>query len=314
MTTPPPVTIRPVTIRPGTPDDSAGQMAVFLHAVQHLAYRIGVDREYAPPSAADLDAGQATYGLLMDHLAATADQWWVAEQDGRIVGYARSIVRDGVRSLTEFFVLPTAQATGVGRMLLARAFPAGGVRRRYIISTLDLAAQSLYVRAGVHHVCPLYTFLRQPAPRPKGTRPPADVSFAPITTEPDCLDTLDDLDRDVLGYARRVDHRWLAAHRTGFLARRGDRPVGYGYVAQLSGPFVAIDPAAMTGLLAYAEQTAYMLDLAEFGLDVPMHNHTAVDYLLGRGYRLSPFFCHLLCDDPGLDVRRQLLMAPMIAL
>lgn len=299
-----------VTIRPGTLQDSADQIAVFMHAVQHLAYRIGVEREYTPPSAADLAAAQADYGPLMTHLAATADQWWVAEQAGAMVGYARSIVRDDVRTLTEFFVRPDAQATGVGKTLLGRAFPAGEMRRRFIVSTLDLAAQSLYVRAGVHHICPVYTFLRKPAP----VAPPDGFTFTPITGDPDALAALDELDRAVLGYTRRVDHYWLATQRRGFVAHRDDRPVGYGYVAQLSGPFLATAAATLPALLAYGEQVAHTLDLAEFGVDIPMHNHTAVDYLLGRGYRLSPFFCHLLCDDPTVDVRGQILMAPMMSL
>ena len=299
-----------VTLRPGTLQDSADQIAVFMHAVHHLAYRIGVDREYTPPSAADLAAAQADYGPLMTHLAATADQWWVAEQAGDMVGYARSIVRHDVRTLTEFFVRPDAQATGVGKTLLGRAFPAGGMRRRFIMSTLDLAAQSLYVRAGVHHICPVYTFFRKPAP----VAPPEGFTFTPITGDPDTLAALDELDRAALGYTRRVDHAWLTTQRSGFVARRDDRPVGYGYVARLSGPFLATAAAAMPALLAHGEQIAHTLDLAEFGVDIPMHNHAAVVYLLGRGYRLSPFFCHLLCDDPAVNVRGQILMAPMMSL
>ena len=299
-----------VTYRPGRPEDIPDQIALFMTAVYHLSYRLGIDREYVPPSAADLAEAQTAYSPLMAHLAQTGDQWWVAEQAGRMVGYARSMVRGDVRELTEFFVLPEAQAVGVGKTLLARAFPAAGVRRRVILSTLDLSAQSLYLRTGVHHICPVYTFLRVPAPIVS----PAGFDFTPIDDDPDTLAALDELDRAVLGYARRVDHRWLAANRSGFLARRAGHPGGYGYVAKLSGPFIATDAAAMPALLTYGEQTAYTAGLTEFGLDVPMHNQVAVDYLLDRGYRLSPFFCHLLCDDPGLVVRRQIIMAPMMSL
>src|SRR5688572_22224422 len=42
---------------------------------------------------------------IYDHLATTADEWWVAEADGQVVGYARSTVRDDLRQLTEFFVV-----------------------------------------------------------------------------------------------------------------------------------------------------------------------------------------------------------------
>lgn len=46
----------------------------------------------------ELDAQRSLYR----HLAETGDQFWVAERQGRIVGYARSIVRDNLRELTDF--------------------------------------------------------------------------------------------------------------------------------------------------------------------------------------------------------------------
>ena len=76
-----------------------------------------------------------------------ATRWWFAEDEatGEAIGYARSILRDGVRELTEFFVLPEAQGAGVGRGLLARAFPADGARHRAIVATMDPRAIARYL-------------------------------------------------------------------------------------------------------------------------------------------------------------------------
>jgi hypothetical protein len=43
-----------------------------------------------------------------------AAEWWVAEEEdsGRLVGFARSIERDGLLELTELFVLPNQQSRG----------------------------------------------------------------------------------------------------------------------------------------------------------------------------------------------------------
>jgi hypothetical protein len=43
---------------------------------------------------------------LFGHLTRSAEQFWVAEDDGRIIGHARATLHDGVRELIEFFVLP----------------------------------------------------------------------------------------------------------------------------------------------------------------------------------------------------------------
>jgi hypothetical protein len=42
---------------------------------------------------------------VFDFLARSGEQFWVADQDGQLVGYARMILHDGVREFTEFFVL-----------------------------------------------------------------------------------------------------------------------------------------------------------------------------------------------------------------
>ena len=63
---------------------------------------------------------------MFEYLAKHAAQFWVAENDGGIIAYARSIEHDGMQELTEIFVSPPQQSSGVGRELLSRAFPKSG--------------------------------------------------------------------------------------------------------------------------------------------------------------------------------------------
>ncbi len=60
---------------------------------------------------------------MFEFLARTSPHFWVAERDGEIIGHARSIEHDGLLELTEYFVLPGQQSGGLGRQLLAYAFP-----------------------------------------------------------------------------------------------------------------------------------------------------------------------------------------------
>jgi GNAT superfamily N-acetyltransferase len=90
------------------------------------------------------------------HLMGTdPDGCWVAEEGGRIVGAAVSLIRDGVWGLSFLAVEPGLQARGIGRELLDRAMAYGdGARGRLILSSTDPKAMRRYARAGLHlHPC-----------------------------------------------------------------------------------------------------------------------------------------------------------------
>src|SRR5213075_1928060 len=142
---------------------------------------------------------------LFEHLARTGEHFWIAEFDGQVIGYARSIQRDGVRELTEFFVLPSQQSAGVGRELLARAFPADGADHRSIIATTNPQSLSRYLRAGVSPRFPIFSFSRKPTT----VNVDSDLVVEPITSLESVLSDLNQLDQNILGYKRGEDHAWL---------------------------------------------------------------------------------------------------------
>lgn len=75
---------------------------------------------------------------------------WVAEEDGRLVGVALGILREGVWGLSFLAVQPDVQARGIGRRLLERAVAYGdGARGRIILSSTDPKAMRRYARAGL---------------------------------------------------------------------------------------------------------------------------------------------------------------------
>jgi GNAT superfamily N-acetyltransferase len=140
--------------RPGTPADSYAAYTILDRAVGDFTQRNNLQSEYAAGDPQGWERNRPQF----EHLAQTADLFWVAEEAGKPIGYARSIFRDGVRELTEFFVVPSSQSSGVGRELLARAFPAAGARHRAIIATSDSRALGRYLRAGVYPLCPIFFF------------------------------------------------------------------------------------------------------------------------------------------------------------
>ena len=232
---------------------------------------------------------------LYEHLALTADQFWLAEREENAIGYARSIVRDGVRQLTELFVLPGEQADGIGRTLMAHAFPPiQDAKHNTIIASPDIPAQVLYLKSGVYPRFPVYYFGRSPEQLSFNS----DLTIEPFQASPSHLATLAEIDKTVLGFTRQVDHNWFLSERQGYLYSRNDQPVGYGYLGVRNGPFALLDEADFPAVFAHAESQALIQGRKDFGLEVPMINQVAVDYLLGRGFRMDSFMAVMMTDKP----------------
>jgi GNAT superfamily N-acetyltransferase len=75
---------------------------------------------------------------------------WVADQDGRVVGVALALVREGVWGCSLFAVAAGLQGRGVGRRLLEASFDYGRAARGHLIlSTENPAAMRRYARLGL---------------------------------------------------------------------------------------------------------------------------------------------------------------------
>lgn len=299
-----------VVYRQGTPEDMRAVHRVFRYAIADLSYRLGLSDTDAMPDDDALQAHWELHHKLFKHLTNSADHFWVAEHDGDIIGFARSIRRGSLRELTEFFVLPGEQSAGVGKELLRRAFPPDGVEHRSIIATTDVRAQARYLKVGVYPRFPIYIFSRQPEILPYHP----NLSVEPLSTRPETLDTLGRIDEAVLGHRRDADHRWLLSSREGWLYTMNQRVIGYGYVGKFSGPFALVDASHFPTVLAHAETESALQGNEIFTLGVPTVNATAVQYLLGRGYRISPFFCHFMSDNLFGQFENYIGTAPMLLL
>jgi GNAT superfamily N-acetyltransferase len=292
--------------RPGVDGDSDACFELMVEAVDDLVRRLGgpADSMSGDPSTAELEA---TY----QHLAATGDQWWIAEDeaDGRVVGYARSILRDGVRELTEFFVRPDVQGGGIGRELLGRAFSAAGARHRAIVATVDARAIARYLRESLDVRALIVGFSGTPRSEPLET----DLVRSPIDPAAPPLDEIAAIDRATLGFRRDEDHRWLAGQRTGWLYRRDGVAAGYGYHPpreSWGGPYAVIDPPDLPVLLADGEAAAAEAGHGSTTFDLPLLARTAVDHLLERGYRIDPFLALYFSDGPDERLERYVLTTP----
>jgi predicted GNAT family acetyltransferase len=269
--------------------------------------RIGIADGAGDPA----EAWKQWHGMYA-HLEKTAAEFWVAENEGEMVGFARSTERDGLLELTEFFVDPQTQAKGVGRGLLERAFPQGRGPDRSIIATMDVTAISLYLRFGVS-VQSVGLFLWKV---PEKVPVDSDLEFEQAVVGRDEEEILA-VEEQVLGHRRGEDIAWLLSDRPAVLYKRGRRTVGYGFecgaLGQI-GPLAVLDPADMPAALAHVENSAFELGLEDIGLNVPEVNRAAVDWLLDHGWRIFPFYTLLMANRPFMKLDRYIPCEPVAIL
>src|SRR5829696_2022546 len=228
--------IMTIAYRPGTVQDSQSVFQVVTRSLIDLGRRTNV---MAITGGNDPEVMQSLWQKrksMFEFLAETAAHFWVAEKDGEIIAYARSIEHDGLIDLTEFFVSPNQQSAGVGRELLSRAFPKTDARHRVIVATLDERALFRYLSAGVYARFPIKYFYRKAEKVDVQT----DLQFKRM--QPDIhKEHVSRIDRQIIGHSREIMHEWIGTTRDGFVYERNGEMVGYGYVGTNSGPFALLD-------------------------------------------------------------------------
>jgi GNAT superfamily N-acetyltransferase len=291
-----------IAYRQGILDDSFAVFQVFLDSIMDLSERQNVT---AVTGGRDPEVMQSLWQRrksMFEFLARDAAQFWVAEQDGKIVAYARSIEHDGVMDLTEFFVSPRAQSAGVGTELLARTFRSRTARYRVIIATTDERALSRYLKAGVYARFPVKYFSR----KAEKVDVKSDLQFEPLQVERD-LHELNRIDRAVLAHARPAIHRWVATTRDGFLYRRKGDVVGYGYDG---GPYALLNEGDFAAVLAHGESRAAEKG-KDFGVETPLINKRAIQYMLERKYQIDSFNALFMSNESFGKFENYLCFSPI---
>ena len=294
-----------ILYRPGKLSDSRRVFQIFITSVMDLGQRLGVMTITGGDDPEVIDTLWQTRRSMFNHLARTADQFWVAELNQEIVGYARAIRRGPVQELTEYFVLPDSQSAGIGRELLGRAFPAGTAPYRAIVATLDERALVRYLKAGVYPRFPLKSFSKAPEYQTMNT----DLEIALLDDSAGVAAEIDAVDRQILGHTRPEDHVWIRSQRQGFLYKRRGKLVGYGYVGPNSGPFALLEPDDFPAVLAHAE-TVSCGQWSRFGVEIPMINTAAVDYLLAAGFRMEAFTAMFMVNQPFGQFENYIFFSP----
>ncbi len=265
-------------------------MAAALHhrALTDLALRHG----WTAPALPALEEQVATFRYGWE-----TGIFWVAEQNGEIVGICNAILRGDLWFLADFWVDPDYQNQGVGRPVLDHVRQEGvgrGATRFAVWSSIDHPALASYLKAGMLPVSQTIRFRGEP----RRSAMESDACFSALSGQ-----VATKLDYQILGIIRPEDHEhWRASGRRGWQLVRNGRPVGYVYVADNGtlGPAVWSDAADADLLLSFAFDHA---PEGEITLAVPGINHCAVQACLERGLRIYTTG-HLLASAPLGDLVR----------
>ena len=218
----------PITYRIATHKDNFTTFSISLKSLEDYGQRTGIMAITGGNDPEKLNLLWDRRQPLWKHLSESCDQYWIAEKAaGKAVGYAHSMLRGDHRELTEFFVLPNNQSAGVGKELLQRAFPHDSVHRS-IIATSDFQAMSRYLKEGGYPFVTELYFERVPEP----VTVDSDLIFETPKNIPVTVQTLGEIDLEILGHRRDIDQKFLIQDRTLYFYKRNADVVGYGYISK----------------------------------------------------------------------------------
>ncbi len=264
-------------IRRGTLRDTRAAFDVSMLAMKDLYLRHGYEWQLEP------EAFWKVLEPFLVHLAEHAAQWWIAEDraDGKLLGYARSVERDGLFELSELFVRPDNQSAGLGKLLLDKAFPSGRGEVRAIIATNDVRGLARYYGAGTAARCVLFSLTGQPEQA-------AAQSHEALRIGPAEIGEFAEMERAVVGYARHADYPWLLKNREIYQYRNAGRTVGFGCFSETGqGPIVATEPDDQRAILLHFEMLAHSRGMESISFQVPSINVVVMRHLLERGYQID---------------------------
>jgi len=262
---------------------------------------------------------------LHQHLFATDPALFVvAEQEGRIVGFAAAVRRERLWFLSMCFVRPAEQGRGLGRRLVEAILPAADAET--ILATATDSAQpisnALYSRYGIVPRLPLLSvsgYVTNPGVLPDLPRGMVAVPFETIVAGPpggpghtELTAAVGGLDRELLGVEHPQDHRFLRLEgRHGFLYRDAiGATQGYGYAWETG----RIGPVAVRTETLVGPVVGHLLRAVEprgaQALWMPGAAGSTIELLLNAGLRFEDFPILLAWNRPFADFARYLPISP----
>ncbi len=257
------------------------------------------------------------YGFI---LSKVPEAFWVAEENGEIVGYSISWVRGSLWFLMDLFILPSHQGKGIGRSLIEKTLQSWQdvkiTNKALITLAFNPSSISLYTRFGMYPREPLYFARAAPDEIKKHLqRAPKKLEFQVAASYQKVARLLGRIDRKALGFSLDWHHEFFFEVQRAkcLIFEKAGHPEGYAYVRENGriGPLAVSREAfleeAMSSALVFAadQEAENVLTL------LPGSNEHAISTMLKHGLRIVyPLLFmsskqlgnwdNYLCYSPGL--------------
>lgn len=266
-----------IEYRGATEADLEAERAVFVAAAMELRTRRG--SIWTPPP---YDPAGMWAQIQRHYLRHDAKRCFVAEEEGRIVGFTAAMVRGELWFFAALFIDPVCQGRGIGRALLDLAWDEPQGRRVTITEAIQPVSNGLYAGRGLLPVTPVLGLVGRPTIAGARGIEPAEPNG----------DALRQIDLAVHGVDRSADHEfWRRSSDSATVWLRGDQPCAYSYRGGFNGnlgPVAGLD--AQSAALALRAELAAMAN-SDTRVDIPGSAHELVRVALDAGLRFA---------DPGL--------------
>jgi len=195
--------------------------------------------------------------LYRDLAAQAPNGAFTARDDGTPIGIAFAHALEDEWFLSELFVEPSFRGQGLGLALLsAAAQDAGDVTRSGYASSAELEAAAFLTRRGVALATPvLQVSGALPSEKELARMAAGEYRFQTSELEPSVFQhALNELDREVRGSARPLDHAYFSEHARGIVFTRQAEIAGYAYVWNSGriGPVVVASEAYAIQIFGFA--------------------------------------------------------------
>jgi ribosomal protein S18 acetylase RimI-like enzyme len=225
----------------------------------------------------------------------TPDAFWVAEDEGKIVGFSDSFVRGSFWYFAWLFISPSFQGRDIGRNLLERTLASWKnneiTNRATITFAFNPVSQFLYMKYGMYPREPAY-YVEAPSKRiVENMQPAHGLNFEELTSLRNGSEILRQMDEFVLGFSLDWHHEYFFETKGRcYIFKDKGKPVGYVYVSPSGrvGPLAVnsshfTEPVLETALKLSASQGA-----EKVWYWMPGSNIHAVELAIKYKMRLDP--------------------------
>ena len=302
--------------REGRSRDLRVTFGLFERALASAAQSLGIEPPGSEPSETEIEKRWRRSRSLVEFLAAQEGCYWVCEEGGVIVGYARVVRFDGMEELTEVMVGPSHQGRGIGRGLMQRCWPDPPTPdlSRLVVAAGTLVDLSLYTDFGTMPITGHWHMRQRTETYLKRRAVETDVTEEAVHVLKDdrAVAEWKRLEPPAIGHDRPLLHEFFGRERTCLATLEDGEVTGLCWVSAEGdiGPGVGVNAEALVPMaLAALDRVAKAKEPEYLSIFVTTESWWLLRRLRELGFRVF-WPSWIMCSEPPPALDRYLPTRP----